>query len=36
MNVEEIWKQAEWVVHARNIIENLDKFPEDSRLILIL
>ncbi len=36
MNVEKIWNQAEWVVHARNIIENLDKFPEDSRLILIL
>lgn len=36
MNVEKIWKQEEWVVHARNIIENLDKFPLDSRLILIL
>ena len=36
MNAEEIWNQADWVVHARNIIENLDKFPEDSRVILIL
>ncbi len=36
MNVEQIWKQEDWVVHARNIIENLDKFPLDSRLILIL
>ncbi|MHA2035807.1 MAG: hypothetical protein ACW98X_05200 [Promethearchaeota archaeon] len=36
MNVEKIWEQADWVAHARNIIENLNKFPEDSRLILIL
>ena len=36
MNAEKIWEQADWVVHARNIIENIDKFPADSRLILIL
>jgi broad specificity phosphatase PhoE len=36
MNAEKIWEQADWVVHARNIIENIDKFPVDSRLILIL
>jgi hypothetical protein len=36
MNVEKIWEQADWVRQARNIIENLDKFPEESRVILIL
>ncbi|MBY8986698.1 MAG: histidine phosphatase family protein [Candidatus Lokiarchaeota archaeon] len=36
MNAENIWNQADWVIHARNIIENLDKFPEESRVILIL
>jgi hypothetical protein len=36
MNVEKIWKQAEWVAHARNIIKNLDNFPSDARIILVL
>ena len=36
MNADKIWEQADWVTHARNIIENLDKFPVDSKLILIL
>ncbi|MHA2284066.1 MAG: hypothetical protein ACXAC5_24775 [Promethearchaeota archaeon] len=36
MNAEKIWDQAEWVVHARNIIDNLGKFTVDSRIILIL
>ncbi|MHA1914724.1 MAG: hypothetical protein ACW986_07280 [Promethearchaeota archaeon] len=36
LNVEEIWEQAEWVEHSRKIIENLHKFPEDSKIIMIL
>jgi len=36
MNADKIWEEADWVVHARNIIENIDKFPDDSRLILVL
>ncbi|MFX1281813.1 MAG: histidine phosphatase family protein [Promethearchaeota archaeon] len=36
MNVEKIWNEEEWTTHARAIIENLDKFPKDSKIILIL
>ena len=36
MDVEKIWKEAHWVEHARNIIENIDKFPEESKIILVL
>ena len=36
MNIDEIWEQADWTVHARSIIDNLHKFPEESKIILIL
>ena len=36
MDVEKIWKEADWVDHARNIIENLNQFPEESKIILVL
>ena len=36
MNINEIWEQADWTVDARNIIDNLHKFPESSKIILIL
>jgi len=36
MNIEEIWEQADWASQARNIINKLDKFPNDSKIILIL
>lgn len=36
MNIEKLWKEADWVDQARRIIENLSKFPEDSKIILIL
>ena len=36
MNVDKIWEKADWVVHARRILENLHKFPEESKIILIL
>jgi len=36
MNIEKIWEQAEWLVQARNILKNLNKFPKKSKLILVL
>ena len=36
MDVEIIWKEENWTAHARAIIDNLDKFPKDSKIILIL
>ena len=36
MNVEKIWKEENWTAHARTIIENLNKFPEESKIILVL
>ncbi|MBY8992175.1 MAG: histidine phosphatase family protein [Candidatus Lokiarchaeota archaeon] len=36
MNVEKIWKEEEWTTHARAIIDNLEKFPKDSKIILVL
>ncbi|GAG85852.1 unnamed protein product [marine sediment metagenome] len=36
MDVEKIWKEENWTAHARTIIENLNKFPEDSKIILVL
>jgi len=36
MNVEKLWNEADWVDHSRKIIENIDKFPKDSKIILIL
>ncbi|MHA2392136.1 MAG: hypothetical protein ACXAEX_09195 [Promethearchaeota archaeon] len=36
MNVEKIWEEAEWVSHARTIISNLNKFPENSKIIMVL
>ena len=36
MNIEKIWNTSNWTTHARNIINGLTKFSEDSKLILIL
>lgn len=36
MNVEEIWKQADWAIQARSIITKLKEFPDDSKITLIL
>ena len=36
MNVEKIWKEENWTADARAIIKNLNKFPEDSKIILVL
>ncbi|MFX1468649.1 MAG: histidine phosphatase family protein [Promethearchaeota archaeon] len=36
MDVEKIWKEEEWTVQARQIIEGLKNFPEEANIILIL
>ena len=36
MDTEKIWKESEWTNEARQIIEGLKKFPDDSKIILIL
>jgi len=36
MDTEKIWKGAEWTEDARQIIEGLKDFPENSKIILIL
>jgi hypothetical protein len=33
---KKIWKKLSWTKQARNIIEHLDKFPANSKIILIL
>ncbi|MFX1463419.1 MAG: histidine phosphatase family protein, partial [Promethearchaeota archaeon] len=36
MDVEKIWKEKEWTIQARQIIEGLKNFPEEANIILIL
>lgn len=36
MDIEKIWKEGEWTTEARQLIEGLKKFPENSKVILIL
>jgi broad specificity phosphatase PhoE len=36
MDTEKIWKESEWTNEARKIIDGLKKFPENSKIILIL
>jgi broad specificity phosphatase PhoE len=36
MDTEKIWKDGEWTNEARQIIDGLKKFPENSNIILIL
>ena len=36
MDIDKIWKEGEWTTHARQIINGLKIFPEDSKIILIL
>ena len=36
MDVEKIWKESDWLEHARNIIENINKFPAESKIIMVL
>jgi hypothetical protein len=36
MDTEKIWKEGEWTSEARQIIDGLKKFPDNSKIILIL
>ncbi|GAI85548.1 unnamed protein product, partial [marine sediment metagenome] len=36
MDINKIWKEADWPSEARQIIEGLKKFPDNSKIILIL
>ena len=36
MDIEKIWKESKWTTQARRIIDELKKFPENSKIILIL
>jgi len=36
MDTEKIWKEGEWTKEARQIIDGLKKFPDNSKIILIL
>ena len=36
MDIDKIWKENEWTTHARQIINGLNVFPENSKIILIL
>ncbi len=36
MDTENIWKEGEWTNEARQIIDGLKKFPDNSKIILIL
>ncbi len=36
MDTEKIWKEGEWTIEARQIIDGLKEFPDNSKIILIL
>lgn len=36
MDIEKIWNEGEWTEHARQIIDGLKEFPDNSKIILIL
>jgi len=36
MDTEKIWKEGEWTKEARQIIDGLNEFPNNSKIILIL
>ena len=36
MDTEKIWKEGEWTNEASQIIDGLKKFPDNSKIILIL
>jgi len=36
MDTEKIWKEGEWTKEARQIIDGLKKFPDNSKIILVL
>ncbi|MFX1378589.1 MAG: histidine phosphatase family protein [Promethearchaeota archaeon] len=36
MDIDKIWKEAEWSSEAQQVIEGLKKFPNDSKITLLL
>ena len=36
MDTEKIWKEGEWTNEARQILDGLKKFPNNSKVILLL
>ena len=36
MDSEKIWKESDWTEQARQLIEGLKQFPDDSKIILVL
>ena len=36
MDTEKIWKEGDWATEARQIIDGLKKFPDNSKIILVL
>ena len=36
MDIEKIWKEGEWTEEAHQVINGLKKFPDDSKIVLIL
>ncbi|MFX1502921.1 MAG: hypothetical protein ACFFDH_18320 [Promethearchaeota archaeon] len=36
MDINKIWEEADWTSEARQIIEGLKKFPDNSKILLIL
>ena len=36
MDSEKIWKKSDWTDQARQIIEGINLFPDDSKIILVL
>ncbi|TKJ23051.1 MAG: hypothetical protein CEE43_04870 [Promethearchaeota archaeon Loki_b32] len=36
MDINKIWKEADWPSQARQLINGLKKFPDDSKIILLL
>lgn len=36
MDIEKIWEHSEWINQAKDILNNLKKFPEKSKILLVL
>ncbi|MHA2287350.1 MAG: hypothetical protein ACXABG_01060 [Promethearchaeota archaeon] len=36
MDIEEIWEKGEWTIEARQLIEGLNEFPDNSKITLLL
>lgn len=36
MDIEELWNNSKWTLQAREILKAIEKFPENSKIILVL